>query len=151
PAGGSSKAAAKPKLLWLEKEPESLAALKKSVTSKSSTGEFAKISARLAWVGKPGAPKPPKIVPLTEAQQARFEKGKVIYAGLCAPRHRRRGCGLAGLAPPLVDAEWVLGKPDVTARVVLHGLAGPVKVSGRTWNLAMPPLPHLTDEDVASV
>ncbi|MEN3940042.1 PVC-type heme-binding CxxCH protein [Prosthecobacter sp. SYSU 5D2] len=151
PAGGSSKSAAKPKLLWLEKEPESLAALKASVTSKSSTGEFAKISARLAWVGKPGAPQPPKIVPLNEAQQARFEKGKVIYAGLCAACHQPHGYGLDGLAPPLVDSEWVLGKPDITARIVLHGLAGPVKVSGRTWNLAMPPLPHLTDEDVASV
>jgi mono/diheme cytochrome c family protein/glucose/arabinose dehydrogenase len=151
PAGGSSKSAAKPKLLWLDKEPESLAALKKSLTSKSTTGEFAKISARLAWVGKPGAPKPPKIVPLTEAQQARFEKGRVIYAGLCAACHQTHGYGLDGLAPPLVDSEWVLGNPDISARIILHGLAGPIKVNGRTWNLAMPPLPHLTDEDVASV
>jgi hypothetical protein len=35
----------------------------------------------------------------------------------------------------------VLGKTDVLARIVMHGLAGPVKVSGRTYNLAMPPLP----------
>jgi len=151
PAGGSSKAAAKPKLLWLDKEPESLAVLKKSVTAKTSAAQFASISSRLAWEGKPGAPPPPKIVPLTEAQQARFEKGKVIYAGLCAACHQGHGYGLDGLAPPLVDSEWVLGKPDVAARIVMHGLAGPVKVSGRTWNLAMPPLPHLTDEDVASV
>jgi mono/diheme cytochrome c family protein len=33
----------------------------------------------------------------------------------------------------------------------MHGLAGPVKVSGRTYNLAMPPLPQLTDEDIAGV
>jgi mono/diheme cytochrome c family protein len=45
----------------------------------------------------------------------------------------------------------VLGKTDVLARIVMHGLAGPVKVSGRTYNLAMPPLPQLTDEDIAGV
>lgn len=151
PSGGSSKSAPKPKLLWLEKEPESLAVLKKSVTAKTATAQFASITSRLAWVGKPGAPPPPKIVPLTADQQARFEKGKIIYAGLCAACHQGHGFGLDGLAPPLVDSEWVLGKPDVAARIVLHGLAGPVKVSGRTWNLAMPPLPHLTDEDVSSV
>lgn len=33
----------------------------------------------------------------------------------------------------------------------MHGLAGPVKVGGRSFNLAMPPLPQLTDEDVAGV
>lgn len=151
PSGGNTKSAPKPKLLWLEKEPESLAVLKKSVTAKTTAAQFASITSRLAWVGKPGAPPPPKIVPLTADQQARFEKGKVIYAGLCAACHQGHGFGLDGLAPPLVDSEWVLGKPDVAARIVLHGLAGPVKVSGRTWNLAMPPLPHLTDEDVSSV
>ncbi|MFM7605668.1 MAG: hypothetical protein ACKO8Z_10790 [Prosthecobacter sp.] len=33
----------------------------------------------------------------------------------------------------------------------MHGLAGPVKVSSLTYHLAMPPLPQLTDEDVARV
>lgn len=147
---GSGKNAVKPKLLWLDKEPESLPVLRKAVT-KTGQASLAAIESRLAWVGKPGAPEPPKIVPLTEAQQARFDKGKVIYSGLCAACHQPHGFGLDGLAPPLVDSEWVLGKPDVTARIVLHGLAGPVKVSGRTWNLSMPPLPHLTDDDIASV
>ncbi|TDU68188.1 putative membrane-bound dehydrogenase-like protein [Prosthecobacter fusiformis] len=147
---GSSKSAVKAKMLWLDKEPESLAVLKKLLSTRSAS-HFASIDSRLAWEGKPGAPKPPKIVPLNEAQQARFEKGKVIYAGLCAACHQPHGYGLDGLAPPLVDSEWVLGKPEFATRIVLHGLAGPVRVSGRTWNLAMPPLPHLTDDDIASV
>jgi mono/diheme cytochrome c family protein len=50
-----------------------------------------------------------------------------------------------------VDSEWVLGKPDVAARIVMHGVVGPIKVGSRTWNLAMPPLMQLTDEDVAGV
>lgn len=129
------------KPVWLDKEPEHLKKLKLD----------ASLEKRLVWPGKPGAPAPPVIKPLTEAQTALFEKGKTIYATLCAACHQPHGFGLDGLAPPLVDSEWVLGKPDVLARIVMHGLAGPVKVSGRIYNLAMPPLPQLTDEDVASV
>ncbi len=133
-----SKAA---KLVWLDKEPEYLKNLKLT----SSLRE------RLVWPGKPGAPKPPEVKPLTEAQAALFEKGRNIYATLCAVCHQPHGFGLDGLAPPLVDSEWVLGRSEVLARIVMHGLAGPIKVSGRTYNLAMPPLPQLTDEDIAGV
>jgi len=140
-----------PKLLWLDAEPAPLKTLKKAMSDKSSAKLFASVEARLAWPGKPGAPKPPVIVPLTETQTALFEKGKTVYATLCAACHQPHGFGLDGLAPPLVDSEWVLGKPEVLARIVMHGLAGPVKVSGRTYNLAMPPLPQLTDEDIAGV
>ena len=126
------------KLVWLEQSPPKLKLP-------------ADLEKRLVWPGKPGAPAPPFIKPLTETQAALFEKGKTIYATLCAACHQPHGFGLDGLAPPLVDSEWVLGKPEVLARIVMHGLAGPVKVSGRTYNLAMPPLPQLTDEDIAGV
>jgi mono/diheme cytochrome c family protein len=148
---GDPKSKAPPKLLWLDAEPASLKTLKAPMTDKASAKLFSAVAARLAWPGKPGAPPPPVIKPLTEAQTALFEKGKTIYATLCAACHQPHGFGLDGLAPPLVDSEWVLGKPEITARIVLNGLAGPVKVSGRTYNLAMPPLPQLTDEDVAGV
>ena len=45
----------------------------------------------------------------------------------------------------------MLGKPDIAARIVLHGIGGPISVNGTTWRLEMPPLPQLTDEDVAGV
>lgn len=148
-SGASSKAPAK--LLWLDAQPASLKTLKTAMSDKNAAKLFARITARLAWPGKPGAPPPPVIKPLTEAQTALFEKGKTIYHTLCAACHQPHGFGLDGLAPPLVDSEWVLGKPEIIARIVLNGLAGPVKVSGRTYNLAMPPLPQLSDEDVAGV
>ncbi len=148
---GDPKSKTPPKLLWLDAEPKSLKTLKSAMSDKTAAKLFASVEARLAWPGKPGAPKPPVIKPLTEAQTALFEKGKTIYATLCAACHQPHGFGLDGLAPPLVDSEWVLGKPEVLARIVMHGLAGPVKVGGRSFNLAMPPLPQLTDEDVAGV
>lgn len=149
--GGDSKSKSPPKLLWLEAEPATLKTLKAAMTDKTSAKLFTSVEARLAWPGKPGAPPPPKIVPLNEAQTALYEKGKTIYATLCAACHQPHGFGLDGLAPPLVDSEWVLGKAELPARIIMHGLAGPVKVGGRSFNLAMPPLPQLTDEDVAGV
>lgn len=148
---GDGKSKVTPKLLWLDAEPATLKTLKAATSSKGITKSFSTVEARLAWPGKPGAPAPPKIVPLNEAQTALFEKGKTIYNTLCTACHQPHGFGLDGLAPPLVDSEWVLGKPDILARIIMHGLAGPVKVSGRSFNLAMPPLPQLTDEDVAGV
>lgn len=150
-SGTDPKSKTPPKLLWLDAEPATLKTLKAAMTDKTSAKLFTSVEARLAWPGKPGAPPPPKIVPLNEAQTALYEKGKTIYATLCAACHQPHGFGLDGLAPPLVDSEWVLGKPELPARIIMHGLAGPVKVGGRSFNLAMPPLPQLSDEDVAGV
>lgn len=150
-SGTDPKSKTPPKLLWLDAEPATLKTLKAAMTDKTSAKLFTSVEARLAWPGKPGAPPPPKIVPLNEAQTALYEKGKTIYVTLCAACHQPHGFGLDGLAPPLVDSEWVLGKPELPARIIMHGLAGPVKVGGRSFNLAMPPLPQLSDEDVAGV
>ena len=139
------------KTIWLNAEPTSLAKLKKAVTEANVLKNLESVAVRLAWVGKPGAPAPPKVIALTKAQQALFEKGKVTFTNLCAACHQPHGYGLDGLAPPLVDSDWVLGKPDVTARIVLNGLGGPVKVGNRTWDLTMPPMGMLSDEDIAGV
>ena len=150
--GLSTSATAKsPKLVWLDAEPPALSALRTAFASGREAGTLAAVESRIAWPGKPGAPEPPKIAPLTPPQGALFEKGRTVYATLCAGCHQPHGFGLDGLAPPLVDSEWVLGKPEVPARILLHGLAGPLKVGNRTWNLAMPPMAHLSDEDVAGV
>jgi mono/diheme cytochrome c family protein/glucose/arabinose dehydrogenase len=139
------------KTVWLNAEPASLSKLKKAVTEAGASKNLESVTARLAWIGKPGAPAPPKVVALTKAQQALFDKGKVTFTNLCAACHQPHGYGLDGLAPPLVDSDWVLGKPDVTARIVLNGLGGPVKVGNRTWDLTMPPMGMLSDEDIAGV
>lgn len=146
------KAKAQPrKLLYLEAAPTALGKVRGQLSGKSATSLLATVDKALAWPGKPGVPPPPVVKPLTAEQQAQFEKGRVIYSGLCAACHQPSGSGLEGLAPPVVDSEWVLGPVDRPARIIMHGLSGPVTVSGRTWHLEMPPLPHLTDEDIANV
>ena len=58
--------------------PESLATLAAS-DQKDVQDLAAKLDARLAWPGKPGVPAPPVIMPAHAPQQARFDKGKVIF------------------------------------------------------------------------
>lgn len=137
------------KQVLLDAAPAALAKLAASTTG-PLRDLVLRLDAQLSWPGKTGATPPPAIVPLTVPEQARFERGRVLYGALCAACHQPTGTGLAGLAPPLVDSEWVLGPVDRLTRIVLHGLTGPVPVGGTVWQLEMPPLGSLGDEDLAA-
>jgi mono/diheme cytochrome c family protein len=152
PLDTSKKFSPKPrKLLYLDAEPAALTKMRKQ-SSKDLSKLVGVIDASLAWPGKPGVPPPPKIIPLTAEQQTRFDQGKLLYMGLCGACHQPTGSGLDGLAPPLVDSDWVLGKAEVPAKIVLHGLSGEVRVSDRTYRLEMPPLgAALNDDQIANV
>ncbi len=143
-----AKNAPAPKPIVLPEEPASLAALAANPKTKSLA---ARLDPLLAWNGKPGYTPAPKPTPLTPDEQALFEKGKTVYATLCGACHQPNGAGLAGLAPPLLDSEWVLGPVDRPIRIALHGLTGPIEVEGVKWQLEMPALPTLSDEDLAGV
>ncbi len=149
------------KLLYFDAEPAALTTLAAKTNKqlqkkvKLASGEdktlVELVAGAIAWPGKAGVPPPPVVVPLNAEQQARYNQGKVIYSGLCAACHQTNGLGLEGLAPPLVDSEWVLGNPDRAMRIIMHGLTGPVNVGGRTWRMEMPPLTFLTDDDIAAI
>jgi mono/diheme cytochrome c family protein len=136
--------------IYLDGQSDVLAALLQS-SDTTVRGLAERVAAGLAWPGKPGVPPPPVVVPLTPEQQARFEHGREVFANTCAICHQPNGLGMDGLAPPLVDSEWVYGPPARLARVVLHGLTGPITVNGAQYNMEMPALPTLTDAEVAAV
>ena len=112
---------------------------------------IAKISALMTWTGKLGAKPDPIVTPLSVTQQASFDLGKTLFSGICAACHQPHGLGMDGLAPPLVDSEWVLGSEQRLIRIILHGLSGPIKVDGRTYTLDMPSLGLFNDEQVAAI
>lgn len=82
----------------------------------------------------------PVVEPLTAEQEKRRVQGEAIYAVTCYACHKGNGLGQPGQAPPLADSEWVNGSPEVLIKIALHGLRGPVQVSGVDWNLQMPGL-----------
>ncbi|MDB6151853.1 MAG: hypothetical protein JWL90_306 [Chthoniobacteraceae bacterium] len=145
------KGAPKAKLLYLDAASSELTSLAASADAKVKP-LVAALDGRVAWPNKPGVPPPPVIKPLTKEEQNLFEIGKGVYDTLCTACHQPTGAGMEGLAPALVDSEWVLGKPDVLPRILIHGLTGPIKVGTQTWSLEMPPLgAALNDEQIAGV
>ena len=60
------------------------------------------------------------------------------------------------LAPPLAGSDWVQGRKERLARVLFHGLAGPITVSGKRYAApdiqpVMPPLATLGNTEIAAV
>ena len=90
----------------------------------------------------PGDARPGGARPLTPEESARRARGEALYAATCANCHGVHGRGNVGLAPPLVGSSWVRDSDDWLVRIVLHGVHGPIRVDGTTWNLAMPGHAH---------
>lgn len=76
--------------------------------------------------------------------------GKRIYNN-CVTCHQTNGEGVDGAFPPLARSEWVLGSEDTLARILLHGMNGPVEVLGKSYNSEMPAWGQLKDEQIAAV
>lgn len=83
--------------------------------------------------------------PLTPQQSALMASGAAFFTSSCANCHGADGAGIAALGPPLADSRWVTEAPERLARIVLHGLAGPVEVAGKVWDSAMPGHKDLPD------
>ena len=105
----------------------------------------------ITWPGQPGYVPPPVIPPLTADEQVRFEKGAALFQASCAACHQLTGLGMDGLAPPLSESEWVNGPAERMVRIILHGARGPFSVRGRSWELEMPGLATLDDEQIAAI
>ncbi len=127
-------------MLRLGHEPKEFAALA------GGTGDLATRAARvldrLEWPGKPGAEAP--IPPLTPVEQQRFEVGREVYQNICQACHQPDGRGQDKIAANLIGSPLALGRPDVTARILLNGKEGPIGL--------MPPIgAALTDDQIAGV
>jgi len=144
------KSAPNVKVLHFDSEPAGFPALEKN-PGREVSGRLEKISALVTWPGQPGYVAPPPVTPLTADQEKQFAAGRDLYAASCAACHQLTGLGMDGLAPPLADSEWVLGPPDRAARIILHGVRGKLDVKGKTYEMEMPSLGVLDDEQIASV
>ncbi len=84
---------------------------------------------------------------------AAMARGKGLYEGVCGICHGSDGAGKTGQAPALAASEWVVTKGfNRLAHVPLAGVNGPMKVTGRDWNMAMAAMgAALPDDDLAAV
>ncbi len=102
---------------------------------------------QVSWAGGGGGPKAPPDPMVI---------GKRIYTANCVVCHQASGMGVAGQFPPLVGSNWVVTGAEWhgdnhLAKILLHGLQGPVQVLGNTYNNAMPAWKQLKDSEIASV
>ena len=89
---------------------------------------------------------------LSEEAQQQFVLGRQHYLTNCAGCHGAEGEGMNRFAPPLVGSDWVLGDERRLAMILLHGMEGPVEVSGKVYDAPdiLPVMPsHSTMDDKA--
>lgn len=78
-------------------------------------------------------------------------KGSILYKTYCASCHQSDGKGDNNRFPPLAGSEWVQGDPEKLIDIVLNGMQGEIKVSGKTYSGIMPKNSALDDHAIASI
>lgn len=97
------------------------------------------------------APEEERAAPVAEEGRSAAD-GAALYAEHCASCHGSGGRGAAGVFPPLRESEWVTGPPERLARIVLHGLEGPIRVAGSEYEGTMPGFAsRLSDRQLAAL
>lgn len=78
--------------------------------------------------------------------------GKNAFTRTCATCHQANGQGVPAVFPPLAGSPILTeADPGKIIRATLHGLQGPIEVSGHTFNSVMPAQgPLLNDADLAA-
>lgn len=89
-------------------------------------------------------------VPKTPTAE-QMKEGEKVYTQTCVVCHQKTGNGLAPLFPPLANSDYLMADKKRSIAIVTKGLTGPIEVNGKKFNQVMPPLPQLTDEQVANV
>ena len=111
----------------------------------------------LTWPGHTPPARPAlDVQPLTAEEEALFLRGRQVHLTVCAGCHGADGEGLAFMAPPLAQSEWVQGPEDRLIRILLHGVKGPIDVAGIRYappdvQPEMPPMNGLDNESLAAV
>jgi len=79
-------------------------------------------------------------------------EGSILFNAICAACHQRDGKGDNNRYPPLQGSEWVSGDKERLIGIILNGLQGEVKVSGKIYNGLMPAhAGTLDDHAIASI
>lgn len=95
----------------------------------------------------------------SKSAEQEFPKGYILFKNTCQGCHGADGNGVKSLAPPLNKSNWVVGDKDRLIPIILYGLTGPIKVSGKLYqapeiNGDMPGIGNnnkLTDEEIAQL
>jgi mono/diheme cytochrome c family protein len=112
----------------------------------------------ITWPGDPKFKLRKALPPLSQAELARFNKGREIYQGLCGACHGSEGQGVEMPEPQdhMMLAPSLAGSPRVNdrnhryfAEIILKGMTGPI--DGVTYGGVMAPMESYDNEWISSV
>jgi mono/diheme cytochrome c family protein len=112
----------------------------------------------ITWQGDPKFKLRKALPPLSQAELARFNKGREIYQGLCGACHGSEGQGVEMPEPQdhMMLAPSLAGSPRVNdrnhryfAEIILKGMTGPI--DGVTYGGVMAPMESYDNEWISSV
>ena len=99
----------------------------------------------------PAVPTPLEHPVTLVAPAASAQAGQQVFASICQACHQADGKGIPAAIPPLAGSDFLMADKERAIRIVTHGLTGPVKVNGQTFNSVMPPQTTLSNAEVANV
>lgn len=96
------------------------------------------------------------VLNLPDYQQENYYRGKTLYDGkaACFGCHGKDGKGVDNMGPPLKESEWVTGSEHRLAKILMHGLMGPIKVNNIQYDtsMIMPGFSkNLSDQELADI
>lgn len=86
-----------------------------------------------------------------KASDEQMKRGLAVYSRTCIACHQPTGKGLPPVFPSIAETPIVVGNPELPIKFILQGLMGPITVGGMTYNSMMPPVPGVSDDDIADV
>jgi mono/diheme cytochrome c family protein/glucose/arabinose dehydrogenase len=147
--GMCERAGTKMKKIYFASEPQGLTQMR---DNPKLAGRIDKLAQLLTWPSQPGYVPPPFVPPLTADEEKVYDLGHNLFSVTCAACHQPTGLGAPGVAPPLIDSEWVLGSDERLGRIVLQGVQGPLKAAGTAFDSTMPSwASSFSDEQIAGI
>lgn len=83
-------------------------------------------------------------------KEEKIQFGKRVYDANCMACHQPNGEGIPGAFPPVAKSDYLNADPIRGVEAIVHGLEGPIKVNGESFNSVMPAM-DLTDDQIANV
>lgn len=80
-----------------------------------------------------------------------YRQGKALYEYNCANCHMSNGAGLAGLIPPLADADYLAQNREKLACIIRFGLTDTIRVNGMLYDQPMEGLPQLNAVEINNI
>ena len=138
-----------PKAISVSREPRGWVALTLSASSQLA-GKATQSNYYVEWPGKEMVAAPVNVRPLTSIELTQYYRGEKVFM-ICLACHGSNGEGTMEQYPSLVGSERVLGSEERLAKILLHGLMGPIENQGVMFDGMMPAPTLGSDEDIAAV